>query len=63
MRKGNLISCKSRVEVKATRAGEIVGIDRQTGVGVDITEQTAAKAALQEAAADLAERLIPKLVK
>jgi hypothetical protein len=32
-------------------------------VAVDITEQTAAKNALQQAAAELAERLILKIVK
>jgi hypothetical protein len=62
LRKGNLISCKARVELKAQkRTGEIVAVDRQTSVAVDVTEQTAAKAALQQAAQDLAERLIPKL--
>ena len=64
LRKGSLISCKARVELKAQRrTGEILVVDRQTGVAVDITEQTAAKTALQQAAAELAERLAPKLVK
>ena len=64
LRKGNLISCKSRIELKAqTRSGEIIAVDRQTSVAVDITEQTAAKTALQQAAAELAERLAPKLAK
>jgi hypothetical protein len=64
MRKGNLISCKARVEVKVRkRTGEILAVDRQTSVAVDVTEQTAAKNALQLAAAELAERLGPKLVK
>jgi hypothetical protein len=62
MRKGNLISCKARVELKAQkRTGEILAVDRQTSVAVDIAEQTAAKTALQQAAAELAERLGPKL--
>lgn len=62
MRKGNLISCKSRVEVKAyKRNGDLITVDSQTGVGVDIAEQTAAKIALQNASAGLAERLLPKL--
>ena len=38
-------------------------VNRQTSVAVDITEQTAAKTALQNAAAELAERLLPKLAK
>jgi len=64
LRKGNLISCKARVEVKAQRrTGEVIGVDRQTSVAVDIAEQTAAKTALQQAAAELAERLLPKLAK
>jgi hypothetical protein len=62
MRKGNLISCKSRVEVKAHRKnGDLVTMDRQTSVAVDIAEQTAAKTALQNAASEMAERLLPKL--
>jgi hypothetical protein len=62
MRKGNLISCKARVELKAQkRTGEIVAVDRQTSVAVDIAEQTAAKTALQNAALELAERIVPKL--
>ena len=62
MRKGNLISCKARVELKAQkRTGEMLAVDRQTSVTVDITEQTAAKTALQQAAAEIAERVLPKL--
>jgi hypothetical protein len=64
LRKGSLVSCKARVELKAQkRTGEILAVDRQTSVAVDITEQTAAKTALQQAAAELAERLVPKLAK
>jgi hypothetical protein len=64
MRKGNLISCKARVELKAQkRTGEILTVDRQTSVAVDIAEQTAAKTALQHAAVDLAERLAPAISK
>jgi hypothetical protein len=32
-------------------------------VGVDVTEQTAAKTALQNAAGEVAERIIPQLAK
>jgi hypothetical protein len=64
LRKGNLISCKARVELKVQhRTGEVVAVDRQTSVAVDVTEQTAAKTALQNAAVELAERIIPKLAK
>ena len=37
-------------------------MDRQTVVVVDLSEQIAGKTALQEAAADLAERMLPKLI-
>lgn len=65
MRKGNLISCKSRIEIKVREVatGHIMAVDRQTSVGVDIAEQTAAKTALENAADTLAERVLPKLVK
>jgi len=64
LRKGNLISCKARVEIKIQkRNGDLVAVDRQTSVAVDITEQTAAKIALQNAAAELAERVIPRLAR
>jgi hypothetical protein len=63
MRKGNLISCKSRIEVKVQErvGGKILAQDSQTSVAVDIAEQTAAKTALQNAADQLAVRLLPKL--
>jgi hypothetical protein len=64
MRRGNLISCKARVELKVQkRTGEVLAVDRQTSVAVDIAEQTAAKTALQEAAAELAQRLAPEISK
>ena len=63
-RRGNLISCKARVELKAQRKsdGKILAADREMSVAVDIAEQTAAKTALQNAAAELASRVTPKLV-
>jgi hypothetical protein len=65
LRKGNLISCKARVEIKVrdVATGNILVVERQTSVAVDITEQTAAKTALQNAAQELAERILPKMVK
>lgn len=64
LRKGNLISCKARVELTARRAGgEILAVDRQTSVAVDLAEQTAAKTALQNAAQEIAVRLLPKLIR
>ena len=64
LRKGSLVSCKARVELKArNKKGDVLAVDRQTCVAVDIAEQTAAKTALQNAAAELAERLVPKITK
>jgi TolB-like protein len=64
LRRGNLVSVKARLEVKALdRNDKILATDRQTAVVVDLTEHIAGKMALQEAAARIAERLLPKLVK
>ncbi len=65
MRRGNLVSVKARLEVKAVdrQTDEVIAIDRQTAVEVDLTEQIAGKKALQTAAAAIAERILPKLVK
>ena len=61
---GKLIAVKARVELKAVDAktGRIIATDRQTTVAVDLTEQIAAKTALQQAGALLAERMFPKIV-
>lgn len=63
MRKGNLVSCKGRVEIKVRErvTGNLLFVDRQTSVAVDLSEQIAAKTALQNAALELAERVLPKL--
>lgn len=65
MRRGNIVSVKARVEVKAIdrTTDKVIAIDRQTAVEVDLTEQIAGKKALQKAAAAIAERMLPKLVK
>ena len=64
MRKGNLVSCKARVELKAIDrvTGKTLFIDRQTAVAVELSEHLAGKTALQEAAAKITERMLPKLV-
>ena len=63
MRKGNLQSCRARIEIKAREVadGKIISVDWQTSVAVDLAEHIAAKTALQNGAGELAERLIPKL--
>jgi hypothetical protein len=63
LRKGELYSCKARVELKAidTATGEVLAVDRETDAGVDVAESTAAKTAIQKASATLAERIIPAL--
>lgn len=62
-RRGNLVSVKARVEVKAVdrASGRVLATDRQVTVAVDLAEQIAAKTALQEAGARIAERLLVKL--
>jgi hypothetical protein len=63
MSKGNLKSCRARIEIKAREVagGKIISVDRQTSVAVDLAEHIAAKTALQNGAGELAERLLPIL--
>ena len=59
MRKGNLVSSKARVEIKAlARESEVVLVDRETAVAVDLSPEIAGKAALARASAHLTERLV-----
>ncbi len=62
-RVGPMVSVRARVEIKAVdrRSGKVLAVDRQTVRAVDLSEQVAGKSALQEAAADIAARLLPKL--
>jgi hypothetical protein len=64
-RVAGMVSVKARVELKAVdrKSGKVLATDRQTVVAVDLSEQVAGKTALQQAGADLAERILPKLVK
>ena len=63
-RQGNLISVKARLELKATdrATAKVLAADRQVTVAVDLTEQIAGKSALQQAALDIAVRMLPKVV-
>ncbi len=64
MRKGNLISVKARVEIKAVdKKQNIIAVDRQTSVEVDLVELMAGKKALQDASAKIAARLLVKICK
>ena len=64
-RTGDIVTAKARVEIKVVdrKTDKVVAVDRQVAVAADLAEQSAGKAALQEAAAAIAERLLPKLVK
>ncbi|NOY74771.1 MAG: curli assembly protein CsgG [Kiritimatiellaeota bacterium] len=63
-RRGNLVSVKARLELKALdKNGEILAVDRQTDVQVGLAERVAGKQALQNASAKIAERLLPKICK
>jgi len=60
LRKGNLVSSKGRVEVKAiSRAnGKVLLVDRDTAVAVDLSPEMAGKTALAKSATRLTERLV-----
>jgi hypothetical protein len=61
-RKGALVSCTARVEVRATRKDRsTVFVDQQASVALDLSEAAAAKAARENAAADLGARLVVAL--
>jgi hypothetical protein len=64
-RNGGLVSVKARVELRAVdrKTDQVLAADSQTSVVVGLADQTAGKAALTEAAAALAERVLPRLVK
>lgn len=64
-RHGNLTSVKARLELKAVdrKKNRVLAIDREVTVAVDLAEQIAGKTALQEAAGEIAERLLPKIVR
>lgn len=64
MRRGNLVSCRSRIEIVVKDAGgKFVTTDRQMDVAIDIAEHIAGKKALENAALKLADRLVPLLAR
>ena len=64
-RRGELVSCKARAELRAIdmKTGEVLAIDRKTATAVDLAENMAAKAALQKATDELSLNLIPEMLK
>lgn len=64
LRKAGLLCAKARVELSAkTKEKSLLCADRQVSVGIDAAESLAGKQALQNAAVQLALRMIPKIVK
>jgi hypothetical protein len=61
LRRGNLVSCRSRIEINVKASGKIIAVDRQRDVAVDIAEHSAGKRALETGALKLADRLVPQL--
>lgn len=63
-RRGNLVSCRARVEVRIIRpgTGKLLLADRESAVAVDLAEHIAGKTAIESAAATLMDRIVPKLV-
>lgn len=63
-RLGGLHSVKGRVEIKAVdrATGKVIAVDREVTINVDLVELIAGKKALQDAAVNIAERLLPKLI-
>lgn len=64
LRKGNLVSTKARIEIKAIdrAAGSVLLVDRETSVAVDLSPEIAGKNALAKGAAKLAERLVRRII-
>ena len=56
--------CRARVEIEAHGNGgkKLLFVDRETEVAIDIAENVAAKSAVQAAGADLAERIVGRVL-
>ncbi len=65
IRRGNFVSVTARVEIKVLdrASGDVLATDREIATEVGLSEQIAAKQALQNASAKIAERMIPKLAR
>jgi len=64
MRRGDLVACRARLEVKLIRTadGQLLHADRSTAVAVDLAEHVAAKEALARTARQTAEAIVRHLV-
>lgn len=62
-RRGELVSCKARVELRAIdiKTGQVLAIDRKTATAIDLAEHMAAKAALQKATQEISLAVIPEM--
>ncbi len=62
-RRGNLVACRARVEIRISpgESSSEIKVDRETSVALDLAENIAAKSALQRAGSNLAERILPFL--
>jgi len=60
-----LFICKGRVEIKVIKKenGKTLTVDKQTEIGIDISENIAGKKALENAALALIERILPVILK
>lgn len=64
LRKGNLVSAKANIELKAISHadGKVLLVDRESSVAVDLSPEMAGKQAQQKGATALAERLVKAIV-
>lgn len=62
-RRGNLVSCRARVEltVKQAPGKKLLFVERQNDVAIDVAEHIAGKRALENAALKLLDRIVPQL--
>jgi hypothetical protein len=63
LRRGNLVSAKGRVEIRAIDRsnGKVLAVDRETSVAVELSPEIAGKLALEKRAQKLAERFVKTL--